>query len=269
MATTEIEVLSVVSADGTRIGCEVGGTGPPLLLVHGSTADRSRWATVRDALAARFTLHLMDRRGRGLSAAEAPGPYALAREAEDVAAVLAAIGPGALVLAHSYGGTCVLAAVAGGGGAPPARLLIYEPAFGTAVGPVFPAAALDAVEAAIVRDDPEAALETFFADVLLLGPGEIDAMRGTPAWRTRVACAHTLAREAREANAFSPAGGDVGAPLRFLLGSESAPPLVRSTRAAHASAPGSSVRELPGQGHAAMDTAPELFVAEVAEWLSP
>jgi len=269
MAAAEIEVLSVVSADGTRIGCEVGGTGPPLLLVHGSTADRSRWATVRDALAARFTLHLMDRRGRGLSAAEAPGPYALAREAEDVAAVLAAIGPGALVLAHSYGGTCVLAAVAGGGGAPPARLLIYEPAFGTAVGPVFPAAALDAVEAAIVRDDPEAALETFFADVLLLGPGEIDAMRGTPAWRMRVACAHTLAREAREANAFAPAGGDVGAPVRFLLGTESAPPLVRSTMAAHASVPGSSVRELPGQGHAAMDTAPERFVGEVAEWLSP
>ena len=269
MGAAEIEVLSVVSADGTRIGCEVGGAGPPLLLVHGSTADRSRWATVRDALAARFTLHLMDRRGRGLSAAEAPGPYALAREAEDVAAVLAAIGPDALVLAHSYGGTCVLAAVAGGGGTRPARLLVYEPAFGTPVGPVFPAAALDAVEAAIARDDPDAALETFFADVLLLGPREIDAMRGAPAWRARVACAHTLAREAREANAFSPAGGEVGAPVRFLLGTESAPPLVRSTMAAHASVPGSSVRELPGQGHAAMDTAPERFVAEVAEWFSP
>ena len=191
MAAGGIEVLSVVSADGTRIGCEVGGAGLPLLLVHGSTADRSRWATVRDALAARFTLHLMDRRGRGLSVGEAPGPYALAREAEDVAAVLAAIGPDALVLGHSYGGTCVLGA------------------------------------------------------------------------------ARTLAREAREANAFSPGGGEVGAPVRFLLGTESAPPLVRSTMAAHASVPGSSVRELPGQGHAAMDTAPELFVAEVAEWLSP
>ena len=44
MAAAEIEVLSVVSADGTRIGCEVVGAGPPLLLVHGSTADRSRWA---------------------------------------------------------------------------------------------------------------------------------------------------------------------------------------------------------------------------------
>jgi pimeloyl-ACP methyl ester carboxylesterase len=59
MATREIKVPSVASADGTRIGCEVAGAGPPLLLVHGSTADRSRWASVREALAARFTLHLM------------------------------------------------------------------------------------------------------------------------------------------------------------------------------------------------------------------
>ena len=56
MARAEIEVLTAVSADGTRIGCEVDGAGPPLLLVHGSTADRSRWAAVRAALAARFTL---------------------------------------------------------------------------------------------------------------------------------------------------------------------------------------------------------------------
>src|SRR5262245_30552390 len=180
MAAPGIEVLSVASADGTRIGCEVAGAGPPLLLVHGSTADRSRWASVRDALAARFTLHLMDRRGRGLSAAETPGPYALAREAEDIAALLGAIGPDTLVLAHSYGGTCALAALAGADGPRAARVLVYEPAFGTPAGPVFPAAALDAVEAAIARDDPEAALEAFFADVLLLAAGEVDAMRGTP-----------------------------------------------------------------------------------------
>jgi pimeloyl-ACP methyl ester carboxylesterase len=105
--------------------------------------------------------------------------------------VLGAIGPDALVLAHSYGGTCVLAAVAGTDGA-------------------------------------------------------------------------------RAANAFTPAAGeDVGVRVRFLLGTETAAPLVRSTRAAHAAVPGSSVRGLPGHGHAAMDAAPDLFVAEVSEWLSP
>jgi pimeloyl-ACP methyl ester carboxylesterase len=257
------------SADGTRVGWEVAGDGPPLVLLHGSTADRGRWAAVRDALARHFTLHLVDRRGRGLSVdAAGARSYALAREAEDLAAVLAAVGPGALVLAHSYGGTCALEAAAAG--APMARLLVYEPAFGTDAGPVFPAAVLAGVEAALAREDPEAALETFFAGVLLLGPDEIEAMRGTAAWRARVACAPTLAREARAANAYrvDPARlATVSVPTRFLLGTETTPALVRSTRAARAALPGSELRELRGHGHAAMDADPALFVAEVEDWL--
>src|SRR3954452_3340158 len=97
------------SVDGTRVGWEVAGDGPPLVLVHGSTADRGRWAAVRTAVARHFTLHLVDRRGRGLSGEDAGArAYAIAREAEALAAVLAAVGAGALVLAHSYGGTCAL-----------------------------------------------------------------------------------------------------------------------------------------------------------------
>jgi pimeloyl-ACP methyl ester carboxylesterase len=258
-----------VSADGTRIGWEVAGAGPPLVLLHGSVADGARWASVRDGLARRFTLHLVDRRGRGLSAAEATGSYALAREADDVAAVLRAVGPDALVLAHSYGGTCALEAAARGVAI--ARLLVYEPAFGTDEGPVFPVAALADVEAALARGEHEAALETFFADVLLLDAAEIAAMRGTPAWRARVACAPTLAREARAANAYRPDAerlAAVAAPARFLLGTETTPALTRSTRAAHAAMPGSELRVLPGHGHAAMDADPALFVAEVEDWLA-
>jgi len=43
----------------------------------------------------------MDRRGRGLSTAEA-GAYGLEREAEDVAAVAEALGNDVYVVAHSY-----------------------------------------------------------------------------------------------------------------------------------------------------------------------
>jgi pimeloyl-ACP methyl ester carboxylesterase len=259
-------VLEATSVDGTRIGCEVDGAGPALLLVHGSTADRRRWAAVRAPLAARFTLVVMDRRGRGLSGDGPEERYALAREAEDVAAVLAELGPQASVLAHSYGGSCALEAAAIGARA--SRLLVYEPAFGTPEGPVFPLAAVSAVEAALARGDREAALETFFADVLALDEAAIAAMRGTPMWRARVACAPTLAREARAANAYRPRAGETAMPVRFLLGTGTTPPLVRATRAAQAALPGSSLRELPGHGHAAMDTGPDLFVAEVLEWLS-
>jgi pimeloyl-ACP methyl ester carboxylesterase len=256
----------VESPDGTRIGCAVEGDGPPLLLVHGSTADRRRWEAVRTALARRFTLHLMDRRGRGMSAAEGASEYALAREAEDVAAVLAAIGGRPMVLAHSYGGTCALEAAAAG--APSGRMLVYEPAFGTADEPVFPTAALSSVEAALARGDREAVVEIFFADVLLLGEAEIARARGTAAWTMRVECADTLARETYAANAYRVrSGAAAGAAVRLLLGTETTPALVRSTHAAHAALPGSLLRELPGHGHAAMDADPALFVAEVEDWL--
>jgi pimeloyl-ACP methyl ester carboxylesterase len=183
--------------------------------------------------------------------------------------VLEAVGPGALVLAHSYGGTCALEGAAAG--APMARLLVYEPAFGADAGPVFPEAALSDVEAALTRADHEAARETFFADVLLLPAAEIAAMRGTPAWRARVECAPTLAREARSANAYRPDPArlaTVTAPARFLLGTETTPALTRAACAAHAALPGSELRALPGHGHAAMDADPVLFVAEVEDWLA-
>jgi pimeloyl-ACP methyl ester carboxylesterase len=91
-------------------------------------------------------------------------------------------------------------------------------------------------------------------------------MRGTAAWRARVACAPTLAREARAANAYRPDPARLAAvttPAGFLLGTETPPALTRSTRAAHAALPGSELRELPGHGHAAMDADPEMFVDEV------
>jgi pimeloyl-ACP methyl ester carboxylesterase len=55
--------------------------------------------------------------------------------------------------------------------------------------------------------------------------------------------------------------------VHFLLGGATAPTLVASTRAAHAAFAGTSLRELRGHGHAAMDADPGLFAAEVADWL--
>jgi pimeloyl-ACP methyl ester carboxylesterase len=262
--------VEVRSPDGTRIGCDVFGDGPALLAIHGTTADRRRWAQVRDGLAESFRVHLMDRRGRGLSG-DGPGPYALEREAEDIRAVLKAIGGDVLVLAHSYGGLCMLeAAAASCDGI--ARMLVYEPAFGTDRLPLWPPDGLEDLRDAVDRGDREAAVTIFFSRALDLDDAALAAMRATPLWQFRLEAAHTLARECETADAYRidpERWARIRIPTRFLLGTATAEPLVNSTRAAHEAVPGSELRELPGHGHAAMEADPELFVAEVRDWLLP
>lgn len=265
-----MDTLTAISSDGTGIGCELVGQGPPLLAVHGSAADRNRWAAVRDTLATSFRVHLMDRRGRGLSSEEAPRGYALDREAEDIHAVVEAIGEPLLVLAHSYGGACALDAATDCEGIK--RMLVYEPAFGTPEGPVFPEDALVDVDAALARGDREAALTIFFRRVLLLDEPAMEAMRATPMWRARLAAVHTLAREARAANAYRADPErlrSLRVPVRILLGTETTPALARAAHAAHVAIPGAELRELPGHAHAAMDAEPALFATEVKSWLLP
>ena len=101
----------VASADGTEIAVFTSGDGPPLVLVHGAAADHTTFRVIGPRLAERYTVHAIDRRGRG-SSGDTP-PYAIEREFEDVAAVADAIGDGARgvpVIGHSYGGRCALGA---------------------------------------------------------------------------------------------------------------------------------------------------------------
>jgi pimeloyl-ACP methyl ester carboxylesterase len=79
-------VDTVRSADGTAIAVSRSGHGPPLVLVHGTAADHTRWAPVLPAFEEHFTVFAMDRRGRGGSG-DADG-YELGREFADAAAVI-------------------------------------------------------------------------------------------------------------------------------------------------------------------------------------
>jgi alpha-beta hydrolase superfamily lysophospholipase len=52
------------SPDGTVIACHTAGHGPPLVLLHGTSADHTRWVRVIDALSAKFAMYVLDHRGR-------------------------------------------------------------------------------------------------------------------------------------------------------------------------------------------------------------
>jgi pimeloyl-ACP methyl ester carboxylesterase len=67
MTTYEAAVTRVQSRDGTEIAYWTTGHGPPLVLVHGTPADHTRWWPLLPHLERHFTVHAIDRRGRGAS----------------------------------------------------------------------------------------------------------------------------------------------------------------------------------------------------------
>jgi haloacetate dehalogenase len=74
----------------------IGGSGPPLLLLHGNPQTHAMWNAVAPALARRFTCVLPDLRGYGGShkppATADHAPYAKREMAGDVAALMADLG---------------------------------------------------------------------------------------------------------------------------------------------------------------------------------
>lgn len=92
----------VFSSDGTKIGYRSIGEGPEIILVHGALRDSEDYTHLAIALSHTFTVHLMDRRGRGLSGPQGP-EYAMNKECEDVQAIRETTGADYLI-GHSFGG---------------------------------------------------------------------------------------------------------------------------------------------------------------------
>lgn len=100
-----------VPVAGGELTVGVWGVGEPAtLLVHGITGSHLSWSLVAEKVAGdgnglgTGTVIAVDLRGRGGSG-ELPGPYGMARHADDCAAVLDALGAGRVVVAgHSMGG---------------------------------------------------------------------------------------------------------------------------------------------------------------------
>ena len=97
-----------VDADGVQIRAAIGGSGPPLLLLHGHPQTHLTWFKVAPELAKRFTVVATDLRGYGDSE-KLPGDalhlnYSKRAMAADQVAVMAALGFGCFdVVAHDRG----------------------------------------------------------------------------------------------------------------------------------------------------------------------
>jgi len=256
---------TITSKDGTVIAFARSGAGPPLVLVHGTTADHGRWKPVLPQLEAHFTVYAVDRRGRGGSG-DTPR-YAIEREFDDISAVVEGIGEPALLLGHSYGAVCALETSLRTRNL--RKLVLYEPPIRTS-GSLFPPGSVERLQALIDAGNPDAAVSAFFRETVRAPEEEIRLLRSLPNWPARVAAAHTIPREMRinDEYRFEPARfSAMRVPTLLLLGGSSPSKFRDAVETVRAALPDARVAVMPGQQHAAMNTAPDLFLQEVLSFL--
>jgi pimeloyl-ACP methyl ester carboxylesterase len=109
----ESSMKTVTSKDGSRIAYDVYGQGPAVILVDGATATRAFGGSTdlaKGLAETGFTAYAFDRRRRGESGDTQP--YAVAREIEDIEALIDQAGGTAHLFGISSGGALALEAAA-------------------------------------------------------------------------------------------------------------------------------------------------------------
>lgn len=215
------------------------------------------------------TVHAIDRRGRGASG---DGPhYEIAREYEDVAAVVDSVaetsGSAVSVYGHSFGAACALGAATLTSNI--GRLAVYEPPMSPA-SDAYPPGMLERLDALLVAGKREAVVEAIFREALGMSDDEFRAFRSQPSWPVRVAVAHTIPREARVelAGAFDPQlAARITSPTLLLTGEHSAEFLRSDIEELRNLLPNAHVVVLGGQQHVADVLVPEIFASHLLAFL--
>ncbi|WP_410621235.1 alpha/beta fold hydrolase [Amycolatopsis sp. cmx-8-4] len=238
--------MNVTSADGTTIAYDQRGTGAPVILVGGAFNDRTTVAGLAEVLAADFTTIAYDRRGRGDSGDT--GPYAVEREIEDIAALIAEAGGTASVFGHSSG--AVLALEAAGAGLAIEKLVAYEPPYATDAESR--PDVTEKVAAQIAAGDRDGAAATFL-EVAGTPPEVIEGMKRAPVWDWFTSLAHTLPYDLTICGPGARPRKDhlarITAPTLVIGGGASPEKLQSGARVAASAVPGARHETLPGQDH--------------------
>jgi pimeloyl-ACP methyl ester carboxylesterase len=182
----------VTSKDGTSIAYDRQGSGPAVILVTGALDDGSENAPLATKLADHFTVFNYNRRGRGDSG-DTP-PFAVEREIEDIAALIAEAGGSAHIYGVSSGG--MIALVAAAEGLAIKGLALYEVPYDIAADAQERYQEYrEQLDAALAEDRRGDAVALFMR---LAGSSEHDIVgaKGSPYWPGLEGLAHTLAYDA-------------------------------------------------------------------------
>lgn len=167
---------AVRSNDGTAISYETVGAGDGLLVLGGA------WRTGRDylpfarGLSDSFTVHVIDRRGRGHSGPQGT-EHSIGREIEDLLAVQAQTGA-TIVFGHSYGGLIALEAARRSSVF--SNVVVYEP--GVSIAGSIPLGWMDLYRERLTANDPRGA----FAAMVRGAAGAPPALERMPLWYVKL-----------------------------------------------------------------------------------
>lgn len=251
MATTDqgvaVEHGITTSADGTRIAWTRQGTGPDIVLVHCVSTSRARTPQpgLPAALAERATVWTYDRRGTGES--DDGGGYAVAREFEDLAAVIALAGGPVTVYGFSSGAT--LALLAAEAGVPIARLALLEPPLFDDPDPQF---TLRDEAQRRIAEDLDAASDWYITDIVGVPPEVLAQLppRTDEDRRNIPTIAHEL-----EFLPGTPASRFAGVqqPVLLIASNATASVIYEFAEALQAALPNATYQVLPGEWHGVDD----------------
>jgi pimeloyl-ACP methyl ester carboxylesterase len=251
----------VQSADGTEIHGAEYGEGRPILIVHGGLGEGAlgrRRSSPRAAL---------PRPRHRASRLWPQSPHSMAREAEDIAAILGKIGEPTVVVGHSSGGIASLEAAL----LHPANLaglVLYEPPVqaGTPIGGDHQRLA----EEALVNGEGDKALQIFFRDIVGFPQAMLDDMR-SPKWRAgwdyMITILPNQMADNRAIRALPPGVERyraIDVPTLLLRGTESPKHLHERLTALSGVLPHGEIVDLVGEAHSANMSSPQMVADAIA-----
>ncbi|MFN8486807.1 MAG: alpha/beta hydrolase [Caldilineaceae bacterium] len=175
-----VQSQTLISQDGTTINYQTRGSGPAVILIPGALSVAANYAALANALAERFTVHVLERRGRGLSGRQSE-QYSIRKECEDVASLQEKT-QAAYLFGHSYGG--LIALEVGRNCTALSKIAVYEP--GVSINGSIPMSWIPTYQAQLAK---KKFLDAFITFALATGP---EGTEKTPPWLMKAILAFTL-----------------------------------------------------------------------------
>jgi pimeloyl-ACP methyl ester carboxylesterase len=257
-----------IEVAGRRLGYEVDGSGPPLVLLHAFPLNRAMWRPQVAALRDRFTVITPDLRGFGESDPPA-GSMTMDDYAADVLALMDALGyERAAVGGCSMGGYVLFRVVAAALDRVSTLIIAdsrAEP--DTEEGRQRRVATIERIQ----REGPSAWVEEFTGTLVgpttrTQRPGVMAAVRqiiGTPDPRGLTAALSAMAARPDS----RPLLPSIRVPVLVIVGEEDTLTPPASSEAMAQAVPAARLVKIPGAGHLANLEAPEAFNRAVREFL--